>query len=59
MQDFEEKIKKAKELLEKLNDPEITLYEAMNIYKEGIEILNEANKLIEEAKLMFEEIKCE
>jgi len=57
MEDFEKKLKEAKELLDKLNDPEITLYEAMQYYKKGIKLLEEATKMIEEAKLEFEEIK--
>ena len=57
MQDFEKKLKEAKELLEKLNDPEISLYDAMEYYKKGIKLLNEASKMIEEAKLEFEKIK--
>jgi exodeoxyribonuclease VII small subunit len=57
MVDFEKKLKEAKKLLEKLNDPEITLYEAMKTYKEGIKLLEEAAKMIEEAKLEFQEIK--
>ncbi len=57
MQDFEKKLKEAKELLEKLNDPEITLYDAMEFYKKGMKLLNEASKMIEEAKLEFEKIK--
>jgi len=57
MQDFEKKLKEAKELLEKLNDPEITLNEAMEFYKKGVKLLEEATKMIEEAKLQFQEIK--
>ncbi len=57
MQDFEKKLEEAKKLLEKLNDPEITLYDAMQYYKKGIKLLEEASKMIEEAKLEFEEIK--
>ncbi|MEO1922991.1 MAG: exodeoxyribonuclease VII small subunit [Nautiliaceae bacterium] len=57
MQDFEKKLEEAKKLLEKLNDPEITLYEAMEFYKKGVKLLEEASKMIEEAKLVFEEIK--
>ncbi|MEO1928670.1 MAG: exodeoxyribonuclease VII small subunit [Nautiliaceae bacterium] len=57
MEDFEKKLKEAKELLDKLNDPEITLYEAMQYYKKGIKLLEEATRMIEEAKLEFEEIK--
>ena len=57
MQDFEKKIEEAKKLLEKLSDPEITLYEAMEYYKKGMKLLQEAAKMIEEAKLEFEKIK--
>jgi len=57
MKDYEKKINEAKELLEKLNDPEITLYDGMQIYKKGIEILKEATKILEEAKLEYEEVK--
>ena len=57
MQDFEKKLSKAKEILQKLNDPEITLYDAMKYYKEGIKLLEEASEMIEKAKLEIEEIK--
>ncbi|WP_457561765.1 exodeoxyribonuclease VII small subunit [Caminibacter pacificus] len=57
MQDFEKKLEEAKKLLEKLNDPEITLHEAMETYKKGIKLLEEATKMIEDAKLQFQEIK--
>ena len=57
MKDFEKKLEEAKKLLEKLNDPEITLYEAMEYYKKGIKLLEEASKMIEEAKLEFEKIQ--
>jgi exodeoxyribonuclease VII small subunit len=57
MKNYEKKIEEAKKLLEKLNDPEITLYDGMQIYKKGIEILKEATKILEEAKLEYEEVK--
>jgi exodeoxyribonuclease VII small subunit len=57
MQDFEKKLNEAKKLLEKLNDPEITLHEAMEYYKKGVKLLEEATKMIEEAKLQFQEVK--
>jgi exodeoxyribonuclease VII small subunit len=56
MEDFEKKLKEAKELLEKLNDPEITLFQAMEFYKKGIKLLEEASKMIEDAKLQFKEL---
>lgn len=52
---FEEKIESAKELLEKLSNPEITLSDSVNLYKNGIKELEEAQKLLEEAKLNFVE----
>jgi len=57
MHDFEKKLQEAKKLLEKLNDPELTLNEAMEFYKKGVKLLEEATKMIEEAKLQFQEIK--
>ena len=50
---FEEKIIKAKELLEKLSNPQITLSDSIQVYKTGIKELEEAQKLLDEAKLMF------
>ena len=57
MKNYEEKLKEAKTLLEKLNNPDITLYEGMEIYKKGVSILEEATKILEKAKLEYEEIK--
>jgi exodeoxyribonuclease VII small subunit len=57
MEDFEKKLNEAKKLLEKLNDPEITLNEAMQYYKKGVKLLEEASEMIEKAKLEFQEIK--
>ncbi len=50
---FEEKILKAKELLEKLSNPQITLSDSINVYKTGVKELEDAQKLLDEAKLMF------
>ena len=52
-QNFEEKILKAKELLEKLSNPQITLSDSIKLYKTGIKELEEAQKLLDEAKLIF------
>ncbi len=57
--DFEKKIEKAKEILNSLMDPEITLSESMKKYKEGMKALKEANELLEKAKLEFQELKNE
>lgn len=50
---FEEKILKAKELLEKLSNPQITLSDLINVYKTGVKELEDAQKLLDEAKLIF------
>ncbi|BAK73144.1 MAG: exodeoxyribonuclease VII small subunit [Arcobacter sp.] len=50
---FEEKVLKAKELLEKLSNPQITLSDSIKLYKTGIKELEEAQKLLDEAKLIF------
>ncbi len=50
---FEEKINKAKELLEELSDPQITLSNSVKVYKEGLKQLEEAQKLLDDAKLIF------
>ena len=50
---FEEKIIKAKELLEKLSNPQITLSDSIQVYKTGLKELEDAQKLLDEAKLIF------
>jgi len=47
---FEEKIAHAKELLEKLMNPEITLEESVTLYEKGLLNIKEAQTLIEDAK---------
>jgi len=53
---FETKIAEAQKLLEKLIDPEITLSNSVDVYKNGMKELEEAQKLLEEAKLEFKEL---
>ena len=50
---FEDKIAKAKELLEKLSNPQITVNESLKLYNDGLKELELAQKLLEEAKLIF------
>ncbi|WP_419764637.1 MAG: exodeoxyribonuclease VII small subunit [Arcobacter sp.] len=53
---FEEKVENAKELLEKLSNPDITLSSSVEIYKNGMKEIEDAQKLLETAKLQFEEL---
>ena len=52
-QDFETKLKQAKEILEKLSNPEITLQSSVEEYKKGMEALKEASKMLEDAKAEY------
>ena len=53
---FEDKIDEAKKLLDKLINPEITLSQSVDIYKNGMNQIEQAQKLLDEAKLEFEEL---
>ena len=56
---FEEKIIKAKELLEKLSNPQITLSDSIKVYKTGVKELEDAQKLLDVAKLIFSTVNKE
>lgn len=53
---FENKIIEAQKLLEKLIDPEITLSNSVEVYKNGMKELEVAQKLLDVAKLEFKEL---
>jgi len=53
---FEEKLESAKKILEKLQDPQITLKESMELFKKGKEELTEASKMLQEAELEYKEL---
>ena len=53
---FENKIIEAQKLLEKLIDPEITLSNSVEVYKNGMKELEDAQKLLDDAKLEFKEL---
>jgi exodeoxyribonuclease VII small subunit len=54
---FEQKLEKAKVILENLSNPELSLADGMKKYQEGIAILKEATKMIEEAKLEYAKLQ--
>jgi len=55
--DFEKKLDSAKEILEKLMDPELTLDASVKSYKEGMQTLQDAQSILEKATLEFEKIQ--
>ncbi len=56
-EDFEAKLSKIQEVLEQLNQPDISLSKSTELYKEGLKNLKEASALLENAKLILEEDK--
>ncbi len=56
-EDFELRLEKAKAVLEKLMNPEITLNDSVKAYEEGMKELQEAQKMLENAKLQIEQIR--
>ncbi|MDY0233270.1 MAG: exodeoxyribonuclease VII small subunit [Sulfurimonas sp.] len=56
--DFETKLQNAKETLETLMKPEITLEESVKAYEKGTKELLDAQKILEEAVLKINTIKA-
>ena len=56
-EDFETKLESAKETLEILMNPEITLQDSVKAYEKGMKELTEAQKMLEEAQIKITQIK--
>lgn len=56
---FEDRITKIKEIIDKLNNREITLKDGMQLYKDGVAEIKEAQKMLENAKNLYDEINKE
>ena len=54
---FEVKLDSAKEILETLMNPEITLEDSVKAYEKGMGELADAQKMLEDAKIKITEIK--
>lgn len=55
--DFETKLKNAKEILETLQNPQITLENSIKAYEVGMKELQDAQKILEEAQIKINHIK--
>lgn len=53
---FEDRIAKIKQIIDKLNNTEITLKDGMQLYKDGVDEIIEAQKMLENAKNLYDEI---
>ena len=56
-EDFETKLDSAKNILQTLMNPEITLQESVKAYEKGMSELSKAQKMLEDAKIKINEIK--
>ena len=56
-EDFETKLDSAKNILQTLMNPEITLQDSVKAYEKGMSELSKAQKMLEEAKIKINEIK--
>ncbi|WP_169974367.1 MULTISPECIES: exodeoxyribonuclease VII small subunit [unclassified Campylobacter] len=54
---FEDKLIKANEILERLSDENISLEDSVKLHKEGKKLLDEAAKILQNAKLVINEIE--
>ncbi|MDD3323815.1 MAG: exodeoxyribonuclease VII small subunit [Sulfurospirillaceae bacterium] len=54
---FEQKLETAKDILNTLSNPELSLEDGMKKYQEGIRVLQEATQMIESAKLEYERLQ--
>ncbi len=57
-EDFETKLESAKEILETLMNPEITLQNSVKAYEKGMGELSKAQKILEDAVIKINEIKA-
>ena len=53
---FEKKLNRANEILESLNNDELSLKQSVEIYKEGLKNIKEAREILEKASLEVEQI---
>ena len=57
-ENFETKLGNAKEILQTLMNPDITLQESVKAYEKGMNELDTAQKMLEEAQIKINEIKA-
>ena len=57
-ENFEKKLQNAKEILETLMKPEITLEESVKAYEKGMKELQDAQKILEQAQIKINNIKA-
>jgi exodeoxyribonuclease VII small subunit len=55
---FESRLEEAKQILEKLMNPELTLEQSVKAYESGTKALKEAQQMLEDAREQIEKIRA-
>lgn len=55
-ENFEDKLTKIDEILDRLNNQDINLQDSVNLYKDGVKLLKESRKILQDVKLEIEYI---
>ncbi|MGP1528167.1 MAG: exodeoxyribonuclease VII small subunit [Campylobacter sp.] len=58
MDEFETKLKTIDELLGRLKSDEISLKESVELYKNGVNLINEATQILQNAKLEISQMQA-
>lgn len=58
MDEFETKLKTIDELLERLKSDEISLKESVELYKNGVNLINEATQILQNTKLEISQMQA-
>ncbi|MBD3823282.1 MAG: exodeoxyribonuclease VII small subunit [Epsilonproteobacteria bacterium] len=58
-ENFEAKLESAKQILQTLMNPDITLDESVKAYEKGMSTIAEATKMLEEAEIKITQMKAQ
>ena len=56
---YEDLVKELREIVRKMEDPDTSLDESIQLYERGAVLISQAEKLLEEAELKISSLGCE
>jgi exodeoxyribonuclease VII small subunit len=56
---YEDLVKELREIVKKMEDPDTSLDESIQLYERGAVLISQAEKLLEEAELKISSLGCE
>jgi exodeoxyribonuclease VII small subunit len=56
---YEDLVKELREIVRKMEDPDTSLDESIQLYERGAALISQAEKLLEEAELKISTLGCE